>query len=94
MGDMGDMYRDWKAGKKEKRAKREAANLEKIRQWIEEGEEGDAKHLFVKHFSGNIQFALPGKPKIDFYPTKNKWRKGKVIYYGNAEKFIEWYDKQ
>jgi hypothetical protein len=44
--------------------------------------------------SGIIGFRIPGKPVVDFYPTVNKWRKGKVIYYGNAQKLLDWYEKQ
>lgn len=92
MGDMGDMYRDWNAAKKEKKSKRESYNLKIIDQWIQK----NIANLqgYVKDGGGIVYFRIEDKPKIDFYPTVNKWRKGKVIYYGDAAKFFEWYEKQ
>lgn len=92
MGDMGDMYREWDAAKKEKKQRREQRNREIIEVWLQKN---PAAHRYVHYYiNGTFQFHLLGKPKIDFYPTTNKWRKGKVIYYGDAAKFLEWYEKQ
>ena len=91
MGDMGDMYRDWKSAKKARSLQRSDRNWHIITEWLEKDK---TKLRFIREYSGNIQFHFPGKPKIDFYPTKNKWRKGKVIYYGDAKKLLEWYENQ
>lgn len=88
---MGDMYRDWKADRKARNLRHSDANWDIIERWMKKDE---SRRNFVREYSGNIQFHLPEKPKVDFYPTTEKWRKGKVIYYGNAEKFLNWYDKQ
>jgi len=93
VGDMGDMYRDWKAIKKEEAAKREAANMKSINQWLEDAGE-DFETMSIQFMSGIIGFRFPGKPKIDFYPTKNKWRSGGATHYGDVVKFLEWYAKQ
>ena len=97
MGDMGDMYREMKADKKAKGAKREAANLKIISDWMKPdlicGFPRSKAVNFVKNYGGTIGFRFPDRAAADFYPTKNKWRKGPVSYYGNAEKFLEWYEK-
>jgi len=92
MGDMGDMYRGWKEIKKEQNRKREAANMEVINMWLMSGNIKYAQHISDR--GGTILFRFPGKPKADFYPTKNKWRKGNAIYRGDAKKFLDWYVKQ
>lgn len=91
MGDMGDTYRDWRSDKKARNLQCSDINWDIIEKWIKQDE---SRRRFIHEYSGNIQFCLPEKPKIDFYPTKNKWRKGTVIYYGDAEKFLTWYDKK
>ena len=92
MGDMGDMYRDREADKKAKGEKRESVNQKIIQDWLMNGNIKHCDHISDR--GGTILFRFPGKPKIDFYPTKNKWRKGRIIYWGDVSKFLKWYDGQ
>jgi len=100
MGDMGDMYRDWKADKKAKGAAREADNHKIIDKWLDRDmicglrRSQVINSQYVLYFSGTTGFRFPNKPTADFYPTKNRWRKGCVIYYGDAAEFLTWYEEQ
>ncbi len=95
MGDMVDMYREMKADKKMEKETRGAINLEKIRVWIEDGEE-NRRHLFIEYRGGGsiVLFRFPRKPKADFFPTTNKWRSRNKTYHGDASQFLKWYEEQ
>jgi len=91
MGEMVDMYRERNADKKAKAAENEKKNMALIKAWCDQ-EPNRRRH--IRDYGGIIGFRFPGKKTADFYPTKNKWRVGSAIYYGDAEKFINWFERR
>jgi hypothetical protein len=48
----------------------------------------------VKNDGYMYAIRVPGKPRIDFYPTTNRWRVDGETMYGPAKRLIGWYKKQ
>jgi len=92
MGDMGDMYRDLNKITKEEKAKQSITNKQAIAKWV--SEQSSMECMSVKFLEYSIIFKCSQRPVADFYPTTNKWRSDNKTYYGNAVKFLDWYDKQ
>jgi hypothetical protein len=88
MGDMGDVFRMMRENKKENHARFKESNIKNII---------DSKiPCTIK--DEVVLFREQGKPHIDYYPSSNRWKVIKKpnhkMMYGNAIKFIVWYEKQ
>ena len=86
MGDMGEVFRDMRSIKKEHKVKQ----LEKNKHFIDQN--GLEYHLV--NYGTTMLFREPGKPKVDYYPSTNKWKCGIKFYHGNVVDFVEWYEGQ
>jgi hypothetical protein len=79
MGDMGDMYRDWDALKKEQKNDNRNTALE----WLKENQiEFKSKNL------GSHLILILNQKRIDFCPSTNKIKVGESII-GNGLDFIK-----
>ena len=86
---MGDIFRAMKEDKKERSKKNYDSNMP-----ILDGCE--FKHE-IRNQGSVYLFRHPGKPKVDYYPTKNSWRivgsKPRKMN-GTANDFLNWYRRQ
>ena len=73
MGEMGEIWRALKASD----ARRKQKNLEKA----------DLTG-FTKHTEWHYSCALQGD-RLDYWPTKNKWRWRNQNYHGDVQSFIK-----
>lgn len=78
MGDMGDMYRDWKVLKKEKKC----TNKERILNFLTT----NGISYVTKNEGSHLIFFI-GEERFDIWPTTNKVSIGNR-YYQNAYKFL------
>jgi hypothetical protein len=86
MGDMGEIFKEFREHKKEQRDKRWADNEKQI---IKSG------IPYRKTYTETCYlFREDGKPKVDFYPSTGRWRCNNRTYSGGAKAFLTWYKKQ
>ena len=75
MGDMGDIFRDMTEADKKRRYR----NLDRAR---------ESKLPWTKHTDYHWSMELQGA-RLDYWPTKNKFRWRNVMYYGGVEGFVK-----
>ena len=85
MGDMGDMYRDMKAAKIDRKAANMKANLEYLNSINADYE--------VHNHGYQLNFDLKWAT-VSFYPSTNKWVLNGKTFFGTAEHFIGWMKKR
>jgi len=73
MGDMGEVFNAMKQADKERREN----NLDKA------DLSGFTKHTYY-HYSMTLQ-----EKRLDYWPSKNKWRWNNKTYHGNVQQFIK-----
>jgi hypothetical protein len=82
--NMGDDFRAYKEHKREQRAKRKDANLEKLVQ---------LKIPAVQQSSGTYRIETP-VGVVMYYPSTNKWQHKTRVYYGDITAMHGWLKKQ
>ena len=85
MGDMGDIFREMTAWKKE----RKSNNLKNNLDFLNNGE--------YDYEVYNHGYRLNFKTKqgsVSFYPSTNTWVLKQKVYYGDAQALIKWLEKR
>lgn len=91
MGDMVELYRERHEYKKLEKESLRKRNFKIINEWIDKNK---LENINIEYRAHSILFRCPDKPKADFFPTTNKWRSKNKTFYGDANKFLAWYDKE
>ena len=86
MSDMGDIYRDMTADKKEQHKEWKAVNTETIdKSGINYESTNDGETLLFRE-NNNL--------KIDFYPSTGRWKFRNQMFRGGARQFLNWYKRK
>lgn len=88
MGDMAEVFSDWKEHKKQQHQEWYMKNMAAL----------NNSELQFTHKDTVCLFRIKGKPQIDFYPHTGRWRivgKGASakVFTGGGEAFIYWFKK-
>jgi len=86
---MGDMREDFIA----LNTKLKSDKARRRNEAVDVLDEHDFEYMAVNQGT-TFLFREPGKPKVDLYPTTNKWKSGNRLYHGTIKNFIRWYMKQ
>lgn len=88
MGDMGEVFREMTAAKKQAHSDMKAANTKAI--------ELCGIPFVSKNGGESLLFRDINMPKVDFYPSTGRWKVAgeQKTYRGGANGFINWYIKQ
>lgn len=87
--DMGEEWREWHEEFKEKKSITAALNETRLELVF-------PKRYKIVQDSRVAIFREPGKPKVDYYYSRNKWRVAgkRKIFSGDFNSFENWYNKQ
>ena len=86
---MGEEWREWREEFKEKKSITAALNETRLELVF-------PKRYKIVQDSRVAIFREPGKPKVDYYYSRNKWRVAgkRKIFSGDFNSFENWYNKQ
>lgn len=90
MGDMGEVFGCLKEANRARKVESYEENMEVLFQ---------SEFNFPRRFDANkesrvVLFREKRKPKVNFFPSTNRWVVDNKVKYGNAEAFLAWYRKQ
>jgi hypothetical protein len=90
MSDLGDDFKALREYHQERKFDNFTVNMEVL---------FDSEFNFPRRFTVNeenrqVLFREKKKPKVNFYPSTDKWVVGVRVYRGDATKFLEWYRVQ
>ena len=89
MGDMGEVFDEMRKITKKRHQAFYKLNHELMK----------AQKFFaytVRNSGETLCFRIPGKPRVDFYPSTGRWRnlETKIMHRGGGVAFLNWYHKQ
>ena len=90
MSDIGDDFKALREYQQERKHGNYCMNMD----ILFESEFNFPRRFEVNAENRQVLFREKRKPKVNFYPSTNKWVVGVEVFHGDAAKFLEWYRVQ